>query len=71
MGVAFFIVLGCVLWLLAALAPPIIARRKGYSFLFFFLISIPFWWITLFVAIFVLKNKKHPHAADSAELPEL
>ncbi|MGB4759092.1 MAG: hypothetical protein WBP26_03460 [Candidatus Saccharimonadales bacterium] len=71
MGVMFFVILGIVLWIIAALIPPIIAKRKGYSFLLFFLISIPFWCITLFVAIFVLKNKNRPPAADASELPEV
>jgi len=40
-------------WILIALWPASIASRKGYSFLGFFLISLFFWWITLFVAFFM------------------
>ena len=53
---AFFIIMGVFLWILLAMAPAFIARKKGYSFLLFFLISLFFWWITLFVTIF-LKDK--------------
>jgi ABC-type Mn2+/Zn2+ transport system permease subunit len=52
----FFIILGIILWIIVALWPASIARRKGYSFLLFFLISLLFWWITLFVTLF-MKDK--------------
>lgn len=52
----FFIILGTILWIALALWPASIARRKGYSFLLFFLISLLFWWITLFVTLF-MKDK--------------
>lgn len=53
---AFFIIMGVFLWILLAMAPAFIARKKGYSFLLFFIISLFFWWITLFVTFF-LKDK--------------
>ncbi|TAH33830.1 hypothetical protein EYC58_00090 [Candidatus Saccharibacteria bacterium] len=53
---AFFIIMGVFLWILLAMAPAFIARKKGYSFLLFFIISLFFWWITLFVTLF-LKDK--------------
>jgi ABC-type Mn2+/Zn2+ transport system permease subunit len=56
---AFFYILGIVLWIALALWPASIARRKGYSFLLFFLISLPFWWVTLFVALF-MRDKSVP-----------
>ena len=47
------------LWLLIAFWPATIAKGKGYSFLLFFLLSLPFWWIMLFVALF-LPDKSQP-----------
>lgn len=52
----FFFILGVFLWIMLALWPAFIARKKGYSFLLFFIISLFFWWITLFVTLF-LKDK--------------
>jgi ABC-type dipeptide/oligopeptide/nickel transport system permease component len=45
----FFWILGVFLWVLIALWPARIAAAKGRSFFAYFLLSIPFWWITLFV----------------------
>lgn len=47
------------LWVLVALWPAMLAKQKGYSFWLFFLISLFFWWITLFVVLF-LKDKNFP-----------
>ena len=60
----FFIILGTILWIAVALWPAFIARRKGYSFLLFFLISLFFWWITLFVTLF-MKDKTQPGPAPT------
>lgn len=51
--VMFFIILGIVLWVAVSLAPAFIARNKGYNFFLFWIISLLFWWITLFVAMFM------------------
>lgn len=50
-------ILGFVIFVALALWPAFIAKNKGHSFLLYFLISIPFWWITLFVTL-ALKDKK-------------
>jgi len=55
----FFIILGTILWVAIALWPAFIAKRKGYSFLLFFLISLLFWWVTLFVTFF-MEDKTQP-----------
>lgn len=55
----FLIILGTILWIALAFWPATIAKNKGYSFILFFLISLFFWWITLFVVIF-MKNKNQP-----------
>lgn len=53
---AYYMVLGTILWVFISLVPAFIALRKGYSFWIFWLISLFFWWITLFVAL-LLKNR--------------
>lgn len=60
-----------IVWIAIAIWPASIAKNKGYSFLLFFIISIPFWWITIFVAL-LLKDKTQgnaptPPASPSAE----
>jgi len=52
--VAFF-------WILLVFWPAMIAKGKGYSFWLFFLLSIPFWWIMIFVAL-LIKDKNAPTA---------
>jgi hypothetical protein len=54
-----FAILGAFLWVLLALWPALIAKKKGYSFILFFILSLFFWWITLFVALF-MKDKTTP-----------
>jgi hypothetical protein len=56
--------LGVILWAILAFWPAIIARRKGYSFLLFLLLSIPFFVVTLIV-VYMLKDKTQT-AADRA-----
>ncbi len=48
--------LGLILWIIVAFWPARVASRKGYSFILFFLISLPFFWITLFV-VYAMKDK--------------
>jgi len=57
-----WLILGIFLWILVAFWPASIAKKKGYSFLLFFIISLFFWWITLFVTLF-LKPKTGPSAS--------
>jgi len=56
----FFVLL--LLWIVVALLPASIARNKGRSFLGWFMLSLFFWWITLFVAIF-MKDRARPSDA--------
>jgi hypothetical protein len=44
-------------WVIIALWPAFVAKGKGHSFFGWFLLSLFFWWITLFVVYFVLKDK--------------
>lgn len=57
-----FIILGIVAWLVVAFWPARVAQRKGYSFWIFFLISIPFFFITLFVAYLMPPKSAKPAA---------
>jgi ABC-type Mn2+/Zn2+ transport system permease subunit len=60
----FLIILGTILWIAIALWPASIAKRKGYSFLLFFIVSLFFWWITLFVTLF-MRDKTQPGSAPT------
>lgn len=57
--VAGFLILGIVLWIIVAFWPARVASRKGYNFFVWFLLSLFFWWITLFVA-YMLEDKNKP-----------
>jgi hypothetical protein len=57
----FWFTLIVVLWVALAFLPANIARSKGHSFWGWFLISLFFWWITLFVTFF-MDDKTHPTA---------
>ncbi|HVO86711.1 MAG TPA: hypothetical protein VMT23_03255 [Candidatus Binatia bacterium] len=52
-----FGILGLVICVIIALWPAMVASRKGHSFLLWFIISIPFWLISLFVVYFGLSDK--------------
>lgn len=52
----FYIVLAIVVWVIVALWPARVASRKGYNFLLFFLLSLPFFIITLILA-YVMPDK--------------
>ncbi|HET6924287.1 MAG TPA: hypothetical protein VFH39_00460 [Candidatus Saccharimonadales bacterium] len=57
-GVFAFILL-VIVWVALAFLPASIAHNKGHSFIGWFIISLFFWWITLFVALF-LPNRNQP-----------
>jgi len=57
--------LGGILWVIFAFWPAIVARRKGYSFLLFFLFSLVFFVIALVVA-YLIKDKTRT-AKDDAD----
>jgi hypothetical protein len=60
-----FWILGAILWILIALWPARIAASKGRSFLGWFILSLFFWWITLFVAL-AMKDESHTHHTEAA-----
>jgi hypothetical protein len=53
-------ILALIAFIIVAIFPAWLAGRKGYSFWLFFLISIPFWWITLFVVLFLKDKNSQP-----------
>jgi hypothetical protein len=62
------LILGIIIWIFIALIPARVAASKGRSFFLWFLLSIPFWWITLFVALSLKPEgaKPVPPAAPKA-----
>lgn len=56
-AVTALIILGILLWILLALAPAFIARKKGYSFLLFMLIAICVSFLFALVIVLFLPNK--------------
>jgi hypothetical protein len=54
--------IGFIIFLALAFWPARVAAAKGHSFFLWFLISIPFWWITLFVVYFGLSDTTHSAA---------
>ena len=50
--------LGFIIFVLIAFWPARIAASKGRSFILWWLISIPFWWITLFVTLAMKDDTK-------------
>lgn len=62
-----FIILGIIAWLVVAFWPARVAQRKGYNFWLFFLISLPFFFVTLFVA-YLMPRKQN--AAPKAQTEE-
>ena len=61
--VAFFWILGIIVWVAIAFWPATVAKNKGHSFLGYFLLSLLFWWITLFIVYFGLEDKTQPPKA--------
>lgn len=53
-----------VLWVVLAFLPATIAKSKGHSFIGWFMVSLFFWWITLFIALF-MKDRNTPTIAPN------
>lgn len=71
---SFYLILGIVLWVIFAFWPAIAAKRKGYSFILFFLIALIISWLLALVIALVLKDKTQTpesRAADRAAEAEL
>jgi len=61
-----FVILGTVLWVIVAIWPAYVAKSKGHNFLGWFILSLLFWWITLFIVYFGLKDNNET-AQDRAD----
>lgn len=57
MSVSFFVILGIIIWVVGALLPAILAKRKGYSFIIFILISWLISWVLAMIVALVLRDK--------------
>ena len=64
-----YVMVGILLWIILALWPAFVAKRKGYSFLLFFILSIFISWLLALIIVLVLKDKHETpesRAADKA-----
>lgn len=59
-----------ILWVLVAFLPASIAKSKGHSFFGWFLVSLFFWWITLFVTLFMKDRNRSAPSTTSSEVEE-
>lgn len=50
-------ILGVAAWICVAIWPAWVAKKKGNSFFLWFIISLFFWWISLFWVYFGMKDK--------------
>jgi ABC-type Mn2+/Zn2+ transport system permease subunit len=53
----FFIILGIILWVALAFWPATIAKRKGYSFILFLIISWLLSWLVGLILALVVRDK--------------
>ena len=63
-------ILGLIVWIIVAIFPARIASSKGRSFLLWFIISLFFWWITLFVALAMKDESRKSSKSFEAEAAE-
>lgn len=59
-------ILGVVLWVLVAFWPALVAKRKGHSFVLFFILSLVFFFVALILA-YVVKDRTLTPADIAAE----
>ncbi len=52
-----YITLGIIAWVVLAFWPASIAKKKGYSFLLFFLMSVLISWLVAILIVAMLKDK--------------
>jgi hypothetical protein len=65
------IILGIFLWVLVALWPAFIAKRKGYSFILFWVLGWFISWLLTLILVLLLPTKNQPAANTTPpnELP--
>lgn len=54
---AFYAVLGIVLWIFLAFWPAMVAKRKGHSFVLYFVLSIIVSWLIMLIFAYAVKDK--------------
>lgn len=57
MGVIFFMILGLFLWITLAFIPAILAKKKGYNFWLFLVLSWFVSFVLTLIVVLVLENK--------------
>lgn len=61
----FWLILFIIVWVAIAFWPATVAKRKGYSFIGFFILSLIFFFLSLLIAYLLPdKNKKAAVAAE-------
>lgn len=63
----FMIVLGIFLWVMLALWPGFMARKKGYSFLLFALIALFISFLLALIIVLFLPDKTKPQVSTATE----
>ena len=53
----FYAVLGVVLWIFLAFWPAMVAKRKGHSFVLYFVLSIVFSWLIMLIFAYSVKDR--------------
>ncbi len=64
---SFYFILGALLWIVLALWPAILAKRKGYSFILFFLLAIVISWLLALVVSLFLHDRNETSADKAAD----
>ncbi len=67
-GIAFFWILGIIIWIAIAFWPARVAGRKGHSFVGFFLLSLLFFPLSLLLA-YLVDDRTRP-MAPTTPLPQ-
>lgn len=57
MAISFFIILGIFIWIILALWPAYVAKKRGYSFILFLLASWLVSWLLMLFLAYILPNK--------------
>jgi hypothetical protein len=58
-------ILALIAWILIAIWPARVAASKGHSFIGWFILSLFFWWITLFVAYSLKDPNRTPQRVEA------
>lgn len=63
----WLVILGIVAWIILAFWPASIAKRKGYSFWLFVLISVVISWLIALLIVIALKDKNETEEEKEAQ----